>query len=152
MPYSVSPFRREKTVGPKPTMNCGTRMPNLRAQKKWPNSWKPMENSRPSANATIPRTVSRRESSASGDRGPGVLAGPPLRGQHVLHAHGCAELRRGVESTRDDLHDGCERQAPGWEGHHGPLVARVEHRRRHASGLPGPRGQPHRGERLGIEG
>ena len=32
MPYSVSPRRREKTVGPKPTMNCGTRMPNLRAQ------------------------------------------------------------------------------------------------------------------------
>ncbi len=59
MPYSVSPRRRENTVGPKPTMNCGTRMPNFRAQMKCPNSWKPIENSRPSANATIPRVVRR---------------------------------------------------------------------------------------------
>src|SRR3954466_3199483 len=106
MPYSVSPRRRENTVGPKPTMNCGTRMPNLRAQKKWPNSWKPIENSRPIAKATIPRTVSRADRSASGDDDASVLPGPLLRGQHVLHARGCAELRRGVEGTRDDLHDG----------------------------------------------
>jgi len=59
MPYSVSPRRRENTVGPKPTMNCGTRMPNLRAQVKWPNSWKPIENSRPTAKATIPSVVRR---------------------------------------------------------------------------------------------
>ena len=59
MPYSVSPRRRENTVGPKPTMNCGTRMPNLRAQKKCPNSWKPIEKSRPIAKATIPRVVRR---------------------------------------------------------------------------------------------
>src|SRR3954467_13242216 len=122
MPYSVSPRRRDHTVGPKPTMNWGTRMPNRRAQKKWPNSWNPIENSRPIANATIPRTVNRTVSSASGDRGAGVLAGPLFRGQHVLHARGCAELRRGVEGTRDDRHDGWERQAPGEEGRHGLLV------------------------------
>ena len=58
-PYSVSPRRREKSVGPKPTMNCGTRMPKRRAQKKWPASWKPIENSIPIAKATIPRVVSR---------------------------------------------------------------------------------------------
>jgi hypothetical protein len=40
-------------------MNCGTRMPNFRAHMKWPNSWKPIENSRPSAKATIPRVVRR---------------------------------------------------------------------------------------------
>jgi hypothetical protein len=34
-------------------------MPNFRAQKKWPNSWKPIENSRPTAKATIPRVVRR---------------------------------------------------------------------------------------------
>jgi hypothetical protein len=34
-------------------------MPNFRAQMKWPNSWKPIENSRPSAKATIPRVVRR---------------------------------------------------------------------------------------------
>src|SRR3954467_3980797 len=106
MPYSVSPRRRDQTVGPKPTMNWGTRMPNFRAQKKWPNSWKPMENSRPRAKATIPRTVSRADRSASGESCAGVLPGPLLRGQHVFHARGCAELRRGVEGTRDDLHDG----------------------------------------------
>jgi hypothetical protein len=33
-------------------------MPNFRAQKKWPASWKPMEKSSPIANATIPRTLS----------------------------------------------------------------------------------------------
>ena len=59
MPYSVSPRRRENTVGPKPTMNCGTRMPNFRAQMKCPNSWKPIEKSRPIAKATIPRVVRR---------------------------------------------------------------------------------------------
>jgi len=59
MPYSVSPRFRENTVGPKPTMNCGTRMPYLRAQKKCPASWKPIENSMPTANATIPRIVRR---------------------------------------------------------------------------------------------
>src|SRR3954471_15417264 len=106
MPYSVSPRRRDHTVGPNPTMNWGTRMPNFRAHKKWPNSWKPIENSRPSANATIPRMVSRADRSASGNGGAGVLPGPLLRGQHVLHARGCAELRRGVEGTRDNLHDG----------------------------------------------
>src|SRR5919205_4277637 len=109
MPYSVSPFVRENTVGPNPTMNCGTRMPNFRAHMKWPYSWKPMENSRPSAKATIPRTVSRADRSASGESCAGVLPGPLLRGQHVVHARGCAELRRGVEGTREDLHDGGER-------------------------------------------
>ncbi len=59
MPYSVSPRVRENTVGPKPTMNCGTRMPNRRAQVKWPNSWKPIENISPSAKRTIPRIVRR---------------------------------------------------------------------------------------------
>jgi hypothetical protein len=34
-------------------------MPNRRAQKKCPNSWKPIENSRPRANATMPMIVSR---------------------------------------------------------------------------------------------
>src|SRR3712207_5829143 len=106
IPYSVSPLVRDHSVGPNPTMNCGTRMPNFRAQKKCPNSWKPMENSRPIAKATIPRTVSSADRSASGDGGAGVLPGPLLRGQHILDARGCAELRRGVEGTRDDLHDG----------------------------------------------
>jgi hypothetical protein len=59
IPYSVSPLVRDQIVGPKPTMNCGTRMPNFRAQKKCPASWKPMENSSPIAKATMPRTVSR---------------------------------------------------------------------------------------------
>src|SRR3954463_15988808 len=151
MPYSVSPRRRDQTVGPKPTMNWGTRMPNLRAQKKWPNSWKPMEKSRPIAKATIPRTVSRADRSASGDDDAGVLPGPLLRGEHVLHARGCAELRRGIESTRDDLHDRWERELPGQESCDGLLVRRVEHRRDDAAGFPRAAGQPHRRERLVVE-
>ncbi len=59
MPYSVSPRVRDQIVGPKPTMNCGTRMPNLRAQMKCPASWNPIENRRPIAKATIPRIVRR---------------------------------------------------------------------------------------------
>src|SRR5919206_1302970 len=113
MPYSVSPRRRDQMVGPNPTMNCGTRMPNLRAQKKWPNSWKPMENSRPRAKATIPRTVSRADRSSSGDDGASVLPGPPLRGQHVVDTRGYAELRRGVEGTREDLDNGGKCQPAG---------------------------------------
>jgi hypothetical protein len=34
IPYSVSPRFRDQIVGPKPTMNWGTRMPKRRAQKK----------------------------------------------------------------------------------------------------------------------
>src|SRR3712207_7686189 len=51
-----------------------------------------------------PRTVRRNPlSSASGDGDAGVLPGPLLSGQHVLDAGGCAEVRRGVQGTRDDL-------------------------------------------------
>jgi hypothetical protein len=34
-------------------------MPNRRAHMKCPNSWKPIEKSRPTAKATIPRVVRR---------------------------------------------------------------------------------------------
>src|SRR3954452_19926431 len=104
-------------------MNCGTRMPNFRAQVKCPNSWKPIENSRPAANATMPRTVSRIPlSSASGADTPGRLPGPLLRHQHVLHADGCPEVRRRLESTRDEVHDSPERQSARDEGGHRLLV------------------------------
>src|SRR3954447_9907656 len=141
MPYSVSPRFRENTVGPKPTMNCGTRMPNLRAQKKCPNSWNPMENSRPTAKATIPRTVSRIPlSSASGDDAPGVLPGPLLRRQDVLDAGGGAEVRRVVEGTRDEVHDAAERQPTRHERGDGLLVGRVVQRGDDAAGLAGEPG------------
>src|SRR3954451_19469782 len=147
MPNSVSPKRRENTVGPKPTKNCGTRMPNFRAQKKCPNSWKPMLNSSPTAKATIPRTVRRNPlSSASGDGSAGVFPGPLLSGQHVFHAGGCAEVRRGVQGTRDHLHDRCELQLACCEGGDRLLVGRVEHRRDDTAGLAGLAGQPHRRE------
>src|SRR3954452_3937881 len=136
MPYSVSPRRRENTVGPKPTMNCGTRMPNLRAHKKCPNSWKPIENSRPIAKATIPRTVSRVPlSSASGDDPPGVLPGPLLRRQDVFDAGGDAEVRRPVEGTRDEVDDAAERQATRHERGHRLLVGGVVERGDHTAGL-----------------
>src|SRR4051812_13503911 len=165
MPYSVSPFLREKTVGPKPTMNCGTRMPNLRAHRKWPNSWKPMENSRPTAKATIPRAVRRVLRSASGqsaparrrcgrpgDGGAGVLPSPPLRGQDVVHARRDAEVRRRTEGTRDHLQNAWERQATHQERRHRLLVGRVEQRGDDAAGRTGLAGQPHGGERVVVEG
>src|SRR3954469_20987566 len=152
MPNSVSPKRRENTVGPKPTKNCGTRMPNFRAQVKCPNSWKPMLNNSPTANATIPRTVRRNPlSSASGDGDAGVLPGPLLSGQHVLDAGGYAEVRRGVQGTRDDLHDGCERQVSRRERGDRLLVGRVEHRRDDAAGLARLPGQLHRREGGGVQ-
>src|SRR3954452_19435936 len=148
MPYSVSPRRRENTVGPKPTMNCGTRMPNLRAHKKCPNSWKPIENSRPIAKAAIPRTVSRIPlSSASGDDAPGVLPGPLLRRQHVLDAGGDAEVRRVVEGTRDEVDDAPEGQPTRHEGGDGLLVGRVVQRRDDPAGLTREARQPDRGKR-----
>src|ERR687886_2773131 len=119
-------------------MNCGTRMPNLRAQAKWPNSWKAIENSSPSAKRTIPRTVSSAPlSSASGDHAPGVFPRPLLRGQHVLDAGGCAEVRRVVEGTRDQVENAPERQAIRPEGGDRLLVGRVVHRGDHAPGLAG---------------
>src|SRR3712207_6641775 len=143
MPYSVSPRRRENTVGPKPTMNCGTRMPNLRAQKKCPNSWKPIEKSRPTAKAAIPRTVSRiplRSAPpfhALADEPRGVLPGPLLRRQDVLDAGGNAEVRRVGEGTRDEADDAAEREATRQERGDGLLVGRVVQRGDDAAGLPG---------------
>src|SRR5688572_30894948 len=152
MPYSVSPRRFDHTVGPKPTMNCGTRMPNRRAHMKWPSSWKPIEKSRPIAKATIPRVVRRIPlSSASGDDAPGVLPRPLLRGQHVLDAGGCAEVRRVVEGTRDEVHDAPERQPTRHERGDRLLVRRVVERRDDAAGLPRLPGEPHRGERRLVE-
>src|SRR5829696_8909152 len=128
-------------------MNCGTRMPYFRAHMKWPSSWNPIEKSRPIAKAAMPRTVSRIPlSSASGDDAPGVLPGPLLRGQHVLDAGGCAEVRRVVEGTRDEVDDAPERQATRHESGDRLLVGRVEQRRYDAAGLPRGPGQPHRGE------
>src|SRR5215217_9779234 len=147
-PYSVSPRRRENTVGPKPTMNCGTRMPNFRAQKKWPASWKPIEKSRPIAKATIPTMLSRIPlSSASGDDAPGVLPGPLLRRQDVLDAGGDTEVRRVVEGTRDQIDDAPERQPTRHEGRDGLLVGGVVQRRDDAAGLPREPGEPDGRER-----
>src|SRR5829696_1199282 len=153
MPYWVSPLVRDQTVGPKPTMNWGTRMPNLRAHMKWPNSWKPIENSRPIAKATIPRVVRRIPlSSASGDDTPGVLPGPLLRRQDVLDAGGDAEVRRVVEGTRDEVDDAPERQPTRHEGRDGLLVGGVVERRDDAAGLPGQARQAHGREGHLVEG
>src|SRR3954451_4216172 len=96
-----------------------------------------MENSRPTANATIPRTVSRIPlSSASGDDAPGMLPGPLLRRQDVLDAGGGAEVRRVVEGTRDEVHDAPERQPTRHERGDGLLVGGVEQRRDDPARLP----------------
>src|SRR3954452_16403896 len=151
-PYSVSPRVRENNVGPKPTMNCGTRMPNFRAQWKCPYSWKPIEKRSPAAKATIPRTVSSNPlSSTSGDQPPGVLPGPPLRRQDVLDAGGGAEVRRVIEGTRDEGDDAPKRQPTRQEGRDRLLVGRVVDRRRHAARLTGGAGQRHGGERPVVQ-
>src|SRR3954451_7112638 len=127
-------------------------MPNFRAQWKCPNSWKPMLNSRPTAKATIPRTVKRNPlSSASGDDDAGVFPGPLLSGQHVLDTGGCAEVRRGVQGTRDDLDDGWEGQPSGSECSDRLLVGGVEHGRDDATGLSRLASQPDRREHLGVQ-
>src|SRR3712207_3573249 len=152
-PYSVSPRRLDHTVGPKPTMNCGTRMPNRRAQKKCPNSWKAMEKSSPIPKATMPRTVRRTPlRSTSGDDAPGVLPGPALRGQHVLDAGGCAQVRRLVEGTRDEVEDAPERQATRTEGGHRLLVGRVVERRDDSPGLSCRPGQPDGRDGVVVQG
>src|SRR5919205_3940614 len=111
-----------------------------------------MENSRPTAKATIPRTLSRIPlSSASGDDAPGVLPGPLLRRQDVLDAGGGAEVRRVVEGTREEIDDAPERQPTRQERRHRLLVGRVVDRRGHAARLPGGAGQPDRGERLVVQ-
>src|SRR4051812_36110019 len=102
-----------------------------------------MLNSSPTAKQTIPRTVRRNALSSAPSSGvpvdgdAGVLPGPLLSGQHVLDTGGRAEVRRGVEGTRDALHDRCERQATGGERGARPLVRRVEHRRDDTTRLTG---------------
>src|SRR3712207_7668693 len=131
-------------------MNCGTRMPNLRAQKKCPYSWKAIEKSSPTAKATIPRTVSSNPlSSASGDQPPGALPGPPLRRQDVLDAGGGAEVRRVVEGTRDEVDDAPERQPTRQKGRDRLLVGGVVDRRGHARRLAGGAGQRDGREQIG---
>ena len=56
MPYSVSPRRRDQTVGPKPTMYCGTRRPNFLAGTRWPISCNAIDSAMP---MTASRTPSR---------------------------------------------------------------------------------------------
>lgn len=59
MPYSVSPFLREKTVRAEPTMYCGTRMPKSLAVDRCPSSCQAIENSRPTTKTTMPRIIIR---------------------------------------------------------------------------------------------
>src|SRR4051794_28297495 len=133
-------------------MNCGTRMPNRRAQMKCPNSWKPIENSRPNAKAAMPKTVRRTPlRSASGDDAPGVLPGPVLRGQHILDAGGCAEVRRGIEGTRDEIENAPERQSTRPEGGHRLFVRGIVQGRHDSPGRARRSGQPHGGERVVVQ-
>src|SRR3712207_6518175 len=125
-------------------------MPNFRAQEKCPYSWKAIENSRPAAKATIPRTVSSNPlSSASGDDPSGVLPGPPLRRQDVLDAGGGAEVRRVVEGTRDEVDDAPERQPTRQARRARLLVGCVVERRGHARRLAGGAGQRDGREQIG---
>ena len=54
MPYSVSPNLRDQRVGPKPIMYWPTLTPNFFAGTRWPISWRPMDNARPTIRMTTP--------------------------------------------------------------------------------------------------
>ena len=64
MPYSVSPLRREKIVGPKPIMYWPTRTPNRFAGTRWPISCSPIDSARPTTITTTPRMYSSTVSTA----------------------------------------------------------------------------------------
>ena len=119
---------------------------------KCPNSWKPIENSRPIAKATIPRV---------GEKDPAQLQPPAMTPRACSRAHfsaastsstqvGCAEVRRVVEGTRDEVHDAPERQPTRHERGHGLLVGRVVERRA-TPPASRRRGQPDRREGLLVQ-
>ena len=152
MPYSVSPRVRDHSVGPKPTMNCGTRMPNLPGPDEVPELVEPDREQQADREGDDPedREKDPAQLQPPADDAAGVLPGPLLRGQHVLDAGRCAEVRRVVEGTRDEVHDAPERQATRDERRDRLLVGGVEQRRDDATGLPGragPAGPPGRRRR-----
>ena len=53
-PYSVSPFRRDQSVGPKPTKNWVAFMPNFLAVTKWPASCSMIETSSATTKMSMP--------------------------------------------------------------------------------------------------
>ncbi len=58
-PYSVSPFLRDQSVGPKPIMYLVTRTLNSLAGSRWPTSCRAMDTAMPIATKTTPR-IKRR--------------------------------------------------------------------------------------------
>src|SRR5579875_825877 len=93
-PYSVSPFLRDHTVGPKPTMYWVTFTPNFLAGTMWPISCSAMEASRPRANTRTPTVYSNQAGIAgrllssplvgTGGQLPGARPGPGVRLFNVL--------------------------------------------------------------------
>ena len=58
-PYSVSPRRRDHSVGPKPIMYCPTRTPNAFAGSRWPSSCSAIDRASPAASTRTPMMKAR---------------------------------------------------------------------------------------------
>src|SRR6476661_3585270 len=164
MPYSVSPRRRDQTVGPKPTMYWVTLTPNFLAGTRCPISCSAMLSATPTTTTRTPRKNSTcplshpppvnptrcihaapgdgaRASNGVGgfDEARGGVPGPGVGGEDVVERE-VADLRGRLGGIRvDDPGDGVddvdEADAPVVEGVDGDLVGGVVDGRPRAAGL-----------------
>src|SRR5581483_542791 len=146
-PYSVSPRRKDHNVGPKPTKNRVTFMPNFLAVRKCPNSCTMIEKHRTSRKITQPSrpTLSPSSSDVQLPRPP---TGPVIDGEHLgdrRHRRTRTVMLRdypchGVNNPREA---DPSRQEVG----HTCLIRGVVYGRGGPAGRSGEPRQRHRGER-----
>src|SRR4029077_7084193 len=123
-PYSVSPLRRDHTVGPNPTMYWVTLTPNFFAGTRRPTSCRPIYSSSPTAKMSTPRAYSTAAHSSLGllcDDGPRPRARPVL---HIFDVFDGTWVPRGSvviaqpvhQYVPNCVHDAQKRHMSGMKG------------------------------------
>src|SRR5690242_20470245 len=152
MPYSVSPFLRDHSVGPNPTMYWVTFTPNFLAGTMCPISCSAIEASRPTAKISTPSAYSMRPPSPSTREFGGARTRPSVclfdvfDGTRVPDV-GLVLAQPLTHHIGNGVHDLQETDRTGMKGSDERLVGGVVHRRSTAA-----RGTDLAGERDGREG
>src|SRR5437868_5914231 len=145
MLYSVSPRRKLRIVGLKPSWNFSTRMPTRLAARKCPSSCTKTRTPSTKANARIVCMVANQQTSdfqfypaCNIER---TFAGPPV---HAPHGRERLHLDRPmrVHGSRDHQRDGREADAAVEEPRHRHFVGGIEDDGQAAPGLQCAIGKP----------
>src|SRR6476620_6202043 len=155
-PYSVSPFLRDHSVGPNPTMYWVTFTPNFLAGTMCPISCSAIDASRPTAKINTPSAYSMRPPSGSARPFGGACARPGIclfdvfDGTWVPGA-GSVLAQPLTDHIGNGVHDLQESDRARVKRRDEGLVGRVVHGRRTATRATDLAGQGHRRERGVVE-